>query len=247
MITRVRKKVVLKYALGNKDLKFLFTLDPYSVNPIQNIASNTRILHVPDPTPVPKSFHRAPYSLRGGPFRLLIAGVIDARKGVNEVLRTLATEQFSFPIVLTLLGPISDNDKRDIEANIDSLNGVDNVLVKVDDRYVSEQDISEAMQLSDAALLTYRQHVGSSNMLVKAAAHRLPVVGTDFGLVGRLIEHYQLGITVASLTEKEIAHGIRQVATGAMQFSPEKATAFAMHHTPGNFAKVIFDSIATLQ
>ena len=90
-------------------------------------------------------------------------------------------------------------------------------------RYVSVLEETELFAASDAVLLPYLNHFGTSGVLSRAMAAGKPVIVSDDQLLGRLVREHSLGFLfpsgdVAALTER-----IRQ----AVQLSPEAANRFA--------------------
>ena len=119
------------------------------------------------------------------------------------------------------------------------------VQIIVDDRFVDDAEVQPMIQNADLILVAYQQHIGSSNVLIRAADAGLPVLGSNFGLVGAQIRDHSLGTATDTTNPIAIAAAleaqINQQGTG--DFDQEQARRFASNHDATLYAETIFSSL----
>ncbi len=91
------------------------------------------------------------------------------------------------------------------------------------DRYVSDGEQQLCFCASDAVLLPYINHFGSSGVLSLAAAAGKIVIASDSGLLGRRVRDHSLGICFSSGNSTALSHAMAQVET----MSSEQKLSFA--------------------
>lgn len=79
-------------------------------------------------------------------------------------------------------------------------------------RYVSEAEEKMCFAASDAVLLPYLKHFGTSGVLSRAMAAAKPVIVSDEQLLGRLTREHQLGLVFPSGNVSALQQAITQVA-----------------------------------
>lgn len=67
-------------------------------------------------------------------------------------------------------------------------------LAFVMDRYLSDEELLLCYAACDGVLMPYRDQKESSGILIHAAAHRRPVIASDFGVIGEWTKKYGLGL-----------------------------------------------------
>lgn len=241
-LTQWRKVITLLLTRRNRNLRLLFSLDSFAVPQLEKWFSSASVVALPEPAVGIYDVNRTDTVESPSELSLLCAGAIDRRKGIIHVLDALAEVDMDTSISLKIAGPIVQ-DREVILAAANRLQNKPGISVEIDDRYLSELEIADYIHKSDVVLLTYTNHIGSSNMLHKAAFAGTPVIGTDEGLVGRQIMQHKLGITVDSTNTSEIASAIEEMARGAYRMDYESAHQFAAKSTPLAFASTIFKSI----
>lgn len=244
-----RKRLLLWRVLRNPHLTHVFSLDPYAVPDIQALSSGPQIVALPDgitprPALLSSDAQRQQWGVADGRNVALLFGGINARKGIHEVLAALhllppALQQ---ACCLVVSGHIREAEKEKIRAGIQQVREATAVQVIVEDRFVEEEEIQGMVAAADLVLLTYQRHVGSSGVLVRAAHAGVPVLGSDYGLVGEHLHRRHLGLAVDATSPEAIAQGLTQVLTdpSALPFDVAKARLFAEEHTATRFAEIIF-------
>jgi glycosyltransferase involved in cell wall biosynthesis len=91
------------------------------------------------------------------------------------------------------------------------------------DRYVSVEEEKMCFAASDAVLLPYLNHFGSSGVLSRAMSAAKPVIASDEQLLGRLTREHRLGLVFPSGNPAALRDCIRRVT----QFSAADTAPFA--------------------
>ena len=94
-------------------------------------------------------------------------------------------------------------------------------------------------------LVPYQQHVGSSNVLVRAALAGRPVLGDSYGLIGHYVRENKLGITVDATEPGALTDGLKRCLLEPHEhlFDAELAQAFGQSNTATQCGQTIFDAL----
>lgn len=252
-IRRIQKRVLLFGALTNPHLVSVLSLDPYAVPFINRWNKNKKGLVLPDGIVAYRD------SSENDPLRLatsktdnrrtaLLFGGLTRRKGILRVLEALPllpkTTQTRMRLVLA--GPVAPGERTEIYQKLEQVRSTTDVEVLLDDRYVPDETLQSYIDEADFMLVTYQQHIGSSGVLIRAAEAGVPVLGSDFGLVGAHINRNALGLAVDATSAESVSKGIRRFVEqpeSASLFDPEKARRFAAFNSATAFADTIFDNL----
>jgi len=247
----IRRRELLRAAISNPALTHLFVLDPRVIEEIKGMRSDLHVLSLPDGYSDPES-DVDPADVRSrlgiAPDRkiVLFFGVVSARKGIFEMLEAadVVHKESQTSLSLVIAGKIATAERKDILAAIDRTRSKTNVQLVLLDRFVEETEISPFFKMADVVVVTYRNHAGSSNVLIRAAASATPVVGTDQGLVGEWIRDHHLGVSVPSEDSEAVARGIEDALyrLDRTPFDPDRALAFSKFHSADAFAQTIFSA-----
>lgn len=247
-VTALRKRLLLRWARRNPHLDTLLSLDPFAVDPINRMGGHGTGVFLPDPVPVPRlSDDTAPPTILDHTSdqrrTILLFGVLNDRKGVAQVceaLHTLSPTDQS-RLTLALAGPLDDALKEIVRDVADATN----VEVLLDDRFVPDAEIQRLIGQSDLVLLTYQKHVGSSNVLIRAAAAGVPVLAADYGLVGAQVRMRALGTTVDASDPQHIAQALAGWLADpeSILFDAGSARAFREENTATAYAQTIFSHL----
>lgn len=128
------------------------------------------------------------------PDSVILFGSIAERKGVEALCRALL--HCSSVKKVTFAGPVAEKFKAEFGRTVGLLQDRD-IEVRVVDRWLSvETEASPMLAAAGVVAIPYPRHFGMSRVLLEAAAVGTPVVGTDFGLIGKQIKEFGLGRTV---------------------------------------------------
>lgn len=246
LLTRFRKRTLLSAALANPAVHKVLSLDPFAVE----ARGHEKLTWLPDGLD-PSAIGEAAHAVRdrwGVPRRhkmLLFFGVVSARKGIHEVLAALP--HLKTPSTLVIAGRIPEAERASVEAAIQSAGSG----VIHQDRYLRDDEVQDLMGAADVALVAYRRHIGSSHVLIRAAAAGTPVVGPAYGLMGKQIRENALGAAVDTEDPLALARAIDRVLTEAEggasanppQFDPDRAHQFADKNHVDHFVSTIFEAV----
>ena len=249
------KFIILPRVMHHPQLKTLFSLDPFVVKHMDRFQSKGKVVALPDPVQiydVPEQYQLDKFKERLGiePDRkvfLLFGALYDGRKGVQQVLEAISTlsPNLCQKICLLLVGQLFGTNESPIPKQIAEISQSLPVQVIVRDEFVPEEEVQLYFQSADVILAPYQQHVGMSGTLVQAAAAEKPLLSSDYGLMGEMTRHWQLGLTVDSTAPSEIAQGL----TRFLLESPErfcdrtKMKTYAKQNSAERFADVIFQYV----
>ena len=243
------KQVVLRAALRNPHFRTLFSLDPFAVPRIARWSRHTEVVPLPEPLEHGDAGPGSPLldGIEPGRRRLVIFGSLDEKKGIEVVLDALEAlpPELQRQVALILGGPVGGHRRDEVLARITDLDAQTGLQLRLEDRFIPEEDVQPLLAACDLVLLTYQRHVGSSGVLIRAAAAGIPVLATDYGVVGEQVRRHRLGITVDATD----ADSIRAVLEAWIErpevipFDEGSAAAFAGENTAELFAETIFSRL----
>lgn len=250
-IRRLRKRLLLRGMARNPHLDHVFSLDHTAVVPLRQLSLQA----VPLPDPVaPAETATSPYqpSVRDHfqiePTRRLFVlfGALDERKGIIpllEALSRLSSDKLQRLAVL-LAGPLAERLLPEVDRRIDHLR-VQGGQVILHDAFIPVGEIQPLLRAADLVLAPYQRHVGSSAVLIRAAAAGRPVLSQDYGFMGAQVRRHQLGRTVDSTNTAALADALSTaIEDPTAGFDPASAAKFAAANTPTAYADTILDRIA---
>jgi glycosyltransferase involved in cell wall biosynthesis len=248
----VREHAVLPRVLNHPSLKTLFCLDRFALNPLLRVSKKIQPIHLPDPVQTynPDSKQENFKRDRGIDHQrkiFLLFGTLDGRKGIYQLLDAIQLLPFSAceQLCLWLVGPTTSDIQHAITKQIDLITQILPVQIVVQNSFVQENEIQPYFQCADVILAPYQRHVGMSAILVRAAAAQKPVLSSNFGLMGQVVDHYELGLTVDSTNPDKIATALVQLLQGnASQIGDhQKMLMFAQENSAQEYAKTIFSHL----
>jgi glycosyltransferase involved in cell wall biosynthesis len=161
-------------------------------------------------------------------------GRLDIRKGAHLLLEACIKAPLLPTDRVLLMGKI-DSEVRPLIARMGAWVS-DGRLVVIDD-YVSDAQLSLGICAADIVCAPYPRHVGSSGIVVRAAAVEKPVLTSNYGWVGAVTSAFRLGETCDVGHVDEFARQIRVSLDQADVFClTEGGRLFTRFHTVRNFA-----------
>lgn len=245
-----RKKWMLKQILKKTFVKALFSLDKSAVEIISKFGGNTKVLSISDPV---KSFELSPQSvndlreslgLMAGRKTFLLFGFLDDRKGIEKLISALdLLEESDFEqIQIIIAGAIEASYRQKIEVLLATL--PTSVVIKTVFEEIKGADIQRYFAISDFVLALYQHHVGMSQILVRAAIAQKPLIASDFGLMGQIVNEKCLGITTDSSDPEAIATVIGTVLSGNIgRIDYAAMEVIARENSEVSFAETIFKTV----
>jgi glycosyltransferase involved in cell wall biosynthesis len=252
-IRDLRKAVLYRLMLRNRDLDVVLTLDPYFVGYAKrHYPQGDKVRALPDPVnPIlDAGGNDVPFIRRVPPRRvaLVLFGFITERKGVLNVLDALylLLPETARRTAVILAGRIDDTIRAGVEERRERLAADGSpVWLHIEDRWLAPREIAALVEQSDVVLAPYQRFVGSSGVLMWAARAGKCVLAQDYGLVGRLVADHQLGLAVDTSDVRALARAL----TTIVQQGPERfinaraASEFAASHSAQRFATSVFSSV----
>ncbi len=238
-----RKKWMLGRVLKLKHLDVLYCLDPFAAEFISNnLNTHARVRTIPDSfvqPPVPQGrIDKLRNELTIEPDRkvLLLLGILDPRKGpvqLLEAIRGLA-ESTKRKVCLLLIGKIDGEIEASVLERVHSLQNEGLVQLIANNQYITDTLVQDYYEISDVALTTYQGHMGMSSALIRAGLAGIPVLSSEYGLMGELVQRFRLGAVVdtsnsAAFTQS-LENAVNQPKTE--MFDPKSALQFTNSHTP---------------
>jgi len=249
-IWQLRDKVCLSRLLSSPNLTTLFCLDPLAVEHINKFDSQPRAVYLPDPVQIYNYTESQVEKLRtnleigSGRQIFLLFGALGARKGIHQLLEAvrMLCPTLAQKFCLLLIGPVGIEEKELLHARITEICQFLPVQIICRHEFVTDQEIQPYFQIADVILAPYQRHIGMSAVLVRAAAAQKPVLSSDFGLMGEIVQRYKLGLAVDSVVPSEIAKGFERfmLESPASLCDPRKMKQFAEQNTAEQYAKLIF-------
>jgi len=194
-------------------LKRIFLLDETLIAAAEKRYPNTAFHLLPDPWDGDFSGNRQgarqTLQIPDDKFVLLNYGIGDRRKGLYLVIQALLTDlPSSKDVFLLCAGKVAED--KDILQGLQKLEQLGKARVL--NRYVSDQEETLCFSATDAVLLPYYGHFGSSGVLSRAAAAGRIIIASDEGLVGYRVGKHQLGTLFQSGSVPHLQEAIAAAA-----------------------------------
>lgn len=244
------KHAVYKRILRNPRVAAILSLDEYFADfAIETYPYGSKVVPLPDPVPAPvATLRQSPRTSAGDRVSLLLFGALSERKGVLATFDALLALSPELAARCRMI--IAGRIEAEIRSRFyDRLNALKErgcpAEIKVDDRFVDEEELVGLVQDCDVMLAPYLRHIGSSGVLYWAAGAGKPVITSDYGLIAHQTREFELGLTADTLSPKDLAAAIGEaIRTGGKGLaSPAGQRHFVEGHTPERFAATVVDTI----
>ncbi len=229
------EKFLFKRCLMNSHLRSALTIDPYL---LQSSYSNDKIIYLPDPNsdlhPVKKSEARTALSLPENQKIILVFGSITPRKGINALFSAVLNSNIDSHILLVgrhdtaTLQLLSEESAKQLikQQKLSSIN-----------EFIPDELETTYYCAADIIWLGYQNHFAMSGVLIKSAACNRVVLGCKEGLIGKLTEEFDLGLTANINDPEDVARTLTRLIDENHQLDEEKRKAFAEEHNIEHFQK----------
>lgn len=191
--TILQKKLTIKWALMNKNLKKVFILNDEAM---PNWLDNRRYFYLPDPYfeyQTIESFDlRERYNIPNENLILLQFGNMDERKNNENIISALNSLDpiKAQKITLIIIGKFKDGYLEKIKKLIPE-NAKYQTIIK--DEFVSDEEMESTFKQSDVILRMNINFFGSSGIVGQAANHNKPCIVSNNGVMAEQVEKYKLG------------------------------------------------------
>jgi glycosyltransferase involved in cell wall biosynthesis len=249
------EQTLLRVIGKRSQLHTVFCLDPLAVPQLNRLLGKAKALHLPDPVASEKApiervqQLKAELKIDSNRTVALVFGALTQRKGVPKLLEAITQLSSTDAQKLCLLLVGESNIADGLNQRIDAI--TQQLPIQIIRRYefVPDADVSAYFQLADIVLAPYQNHVGMSGILLQGAAVEKPVLSSNYGLMGELVNRYQLGLAVDSTQPTAIARGLEAVLSIPLDSLGNRSQmkAFAEQNSETQFARVIFDAILSIK
>lgn len=248
-----RKELLYQLMLLNSAVRVVLTLDPYFPQyATQRYAHGAKVRAVPDPVHPPvngtSEDDRIAGALPSDRMLFLLFGHLTERKGVLTLLQALCElpAETASKIAVVLAGKIDPAIRDEVDGLRRRIASERPMLrLEIENRRVSSGELDALLRRCDVVLAPYQRFVGSSGVLLWAARHGKPVLTQEFGLLGRLVKDYGLGVATDCCRPDLVAHAMREIAASDAGGFIDRPAAheFAASRTPRRFAEMVFESL----
>ena len=162
------------------------------------LSKRSRLLADPvgDTRPMDKIEARRALGIEEGGRWIGCAGGMDERKGIDLLVRAFARAAAKGDIKdddrLLLVGKVSAAVRPAVEEAKDL---VDAGRIHLIDRYVSDDELLASLGSMDVVCTPYPNHIGLSNISLRAVAAHRPVLASTWGWLGIIVPRFELGWT----------------------------------------------------
>lgn len=236
---RWAKRRAWALAFGASGIRTFHFIDPLVVRSIKGLTPGIarRTVLAPDPVDalpeVSRIEARKRLNLDESGRLVACVGRMDERKGIDLLIRSFMKADFASSDRLLLMGTFMPEIKA-ILAN-EAKAFVDQGRIIVVDGYVSDEQLALAIAAADLVAVTYRRHLGSASILIRAAAQRRPVITSDRGFLGETCARFGLGTACHIRDTDTLATALRDALESSQSFTPSPAAArFVEFHSVPN-------------
>ncbi len=193
---------------------------PHGIMPLQN---------PPDPTDARKKLN-----LPSGRQIILFFGAIRPNKGLGILLKALEiiksrNRRALLVIAGGLLGRFNFESYSDMIRKYDLSEHVQTFI-----HFIPEEDVDYFFAASDLVVLPYLKFEAQSGVLLRAYAHKKPVVVSDIGAMGELVSSDKVGLVVEPGTVEPLAGAVINVLDSLDKFQscygPELESKYSWEH-----------------
>ncbi|MBD2757549.1 glycosyltransferase [Spirosoma validum] len=245
----LRKKTTLRGVLRKSMLLNLFCLDHSAVTLVREMNPRVNVVPLPDPvksyviTSAEREKLRDELQLDPNRRVFILFGHLDQRKGIEpflEAINQLAPE-LQQKLCFLLVGAISPDYQAQIEQKISQASP--NLQIVGVFKEVKGREIQVHFELADYVLTLYQRHVGMASVIIRAAVSDKPLVSSDYGYMGHLVQTEQFGNVTDSASPAAICQLLEQILVSGISYSKAKLRKLAEQNSDVSFAKTIFDRL----
>lgn len=209
--------------LGEGWFQQILFLDEFLAQDLQSRYPSAPLFFLPDPCPPGyrsvAATARQRLNLPEDRRIFLFYGTGARRKGLHLVVNAMLQLPAHVPAFLLCAG--QQDPSGQTAAGLQEL--VRQNRAQLLNRYVSEEEERLCFAASDAVLLPYVNHFGTSGVLSRAMSAGIPVIASDEQLLGKLTREHQLGFLFPSGDTAKLCEAIDRVA----HLTPNESLFFA--------------------
>ncbi|MDF0692839.1 glycosyltransferase [Aquirufa ecclesiirivi] len=242
------KKWMLRLSTLRSSMKVLFSLDHKAVKHIRPLLRKTQVMRISDPV---RAYEvsaeellafREKWHVPANKKVCLLFGNLDPRKGIEVFLQStqhLTSEELG-QLCLLVAGSISPAYQAHLEKLFQQYPSLEIISIFQE---IKGKDIQLCFEAADLVLMLYQNHVGMSSVLIRASISKKVVLGTHYGLLGKLIQSMHLGLVVDAQSPVQIAEQLEQYLNLGIGFSKEQMEKMEQENSEKAFADTLYQGL----
>lgn len=160
-------------------------------------------------------------------------GRLDERKGVDILIRAFLAASLSNDDRLLLVGTHMPEIKAILEGEAAPLVRAGRIISR--DGYVTDEQLVLSIAAADLVGVTYRRHLGSASIVIRAAAQGRPILSSDLGWPGQTCRRFALGTACPVRDPEAVTRALREALESSAGFTPHPAARrFVQFHSVEN-------------
>ncbi len=108
------------------------------------------------------------------------------------------------------------------------------------DEHIDDEAFARWFRAADVVAATYPTYLGSSGIVLNAAASATPLLVLDQGWIGRSVREHGLGVLIPDLSPATLLHGLHNALQLALDPSWRPETEFVRAHGVPAFQEQLF-------
>ncbi|MGH7243333.1 MAG: glycosyltransferase [Phycisphaerales bacterium] len=225
--------------VGASGIRSLQTIDPLLMRAFRAFTPRiaARTVLAPDPVEAAPSVSKIEARKRLGieeSGRLICCvGRLDERKGVDILIRAFKAASLRSDDRLLLVGTHMPEINAILQGESADLVRAGRIISR--DGYVTDEQLVLGIAAADLVGVTYRRHLGSASILIRAAAQGRPILSSDLGWPGETCQRFALGTACAIRDFDTVTRCLREALESSTSFTPHPAAArFVEFHSVEN-------------
>jgi len=225
--------------VGASSARTLHVIDPVVMRAIRALTPRiaSRTVLSPDPVEafptVSKVEARKRLGIEEGGRLISCVGRLDERKGVDILIRAFRAASLRSDDRLLLVGTHMPEINALLQGEASDLVRAGRIISR--DGYVSDEQMVLAIAAADLIGVTYRRHLGSASILIRAAAQGRPILSSDLGWPGETCQRFALGTACTVRDLEMVTRCLREALDASTSFVPHPAAArFVEFHSVDN-------------
>ena len=171
-----------------------------------------------------------------------IAGIIDYRKAVAELLAAFRRSSNRQSDRLLLAGPVDKVHKRTLDEGYRDLVEAGRIIVV--DRFLSATENQRALAAMDVVCTPYPGFIALSSVLLEGLAAGRPVLSSNIGWCEAIVKRFRAGWTCDVLNPEDFANALRTALDECEAYRQTDATSRLLaFHAPENFAESFLEGL----
>jgi glycosyltransferase involved in cell wall biosynthesis len=244
------RRWLLYRILRQKSAVALLTIDPT----LAEFATKQRhprfrkIQYVPDPvvhyhSALPsKAEAKQRLGIPGDARVVLVYGVIDERKGTTFLVKGAAASDCSKQIHVVLAGKNWMPEKFKKSEAFRLLLGQNRIHNF--DRFIDDEHEQLLLASADCMWVGYIDFYGSSGVMALAGRHAVPVLASEYGLVGHFTKKHNLGVTIDPQNQASVVAALNRLVAEPEFFVRAGRNGIPVFedHNPAEFQRAVTDA-----